>query len=89
MVEQRSPKPLVAGSSPAWPVFFVYKLRGSMSKIKQFLHESKSELRKVVWPSRNDVVSSVKVVIVSTIIIAVVLGLLDFVFTESFRAVMR
>ena len=56
-----------------------------MSKISQFFNESKAELRKVVWPSRDDVVSSVKVVIVSTIIIAIVLGLLDFAFTEAFR----
>ena len=50
---------------------------------------SKAELRKVVWPSRDDVVSSVKVVIVSTIIIAIVLGLLDFAFTEAFRFLMK
>lgn len=60
-----------------------------MSKIGQFFRESKAELRKVVWPSRDDVVSSIKVVIISTIVIAVVLGLLDFAFTEAFRAVMK
>ena len=60
-----------------------------MSKIGQFFNESKAELRKVVWPSRDDVVSSVKVVIVSTIIIAIVLGLLDFAFTEAFRFLMK
>lgn len=60
-----------------------------MSKVGQFLRESKAELKKVVWPSRDDVVSSVKVVIISTIIIAIVLGLLDFAFTEAFRALMK
>lgn len=60
-----------------------------MSKVGQFLRESKAELKKVVWPSRDDVVSSVKVVIVSTIIVAIVLGLLDFAFTEAFRALMK
>ena len=60
-----------------------------MSKISQSFNESKAELRKVVWPSRDDVVSSVKVVIVSTIIIAIVLGLLDFAFTEAFRFLMK
>jgi preprotein translocase subunit SecE len=48
-----------------------------MNKIVQFVKESYAELRKVVWPSREDVISSVKVVIVSTIIIAVALGLVD------------
>lgn len=60
-----------------------------MSKVGQFLRESKAELKKVVWPSRDDVVSSVKVVIISIIIVAIVLGLLDFAFTEAFRALMK
>ena len=60
-----------------------------MSKVGQFLRESKAELKKVVWPSRDDVVSSVKVVIISTIIVAIVLGLLDFAFTEAYRALMK
>ena len=60
-----------------------------MSKIGQFFRESKAELKKVVWPSRDDVVSSIKVVIISTIVVAVILGLLDFTFTEAFRAIMK
>lgn len=48
-----------------------------MSKIVQFFKECVAELRKVVWPTRDDVVSSVKVVVVSTIIVALLLGLLD------------
>lgn len=48
-----------------------------MSKIVQFCKECVAELRKVVWPTREDVISSVKVVVVSTIIIAAFLGLLD------------
>jgi len=48
-----------------------------MSKIFQFFKECVAELRKVVWPTRDDVISSVKVVVVSTIIIAALLGLLD------------
>ncbi|MDR2094328.1 MAG: preprotein translocase subunit SecE [Treponema sp.] len=50
-----------------------------MNKLVQFVKESYGELRKVVWPSREDVVSSVKVVIVSTVIIAAVLGLVDVI----------
>ncbi len=60
-----------------------------MSKIGQFFRESKAELKKVVWPSREDVLSSIKVVIISTVVVAVILGLLDFAFTEAFRAVMK
>ena len=48
-----------------------------MRKIIQFIKESYAELRKVIWPGRDDVISSVKVVIISTVIIAAVLGLID------------
>ena len=60
-----------------------------MSKLTQFFRESKAEMRKVVWPTRDDVVSSVKVVIISTIIVAVILGLLDIAFTEAFSFIMK
>ncbi len=49
-----------------------------MSKIIQFFKDSYAELRKVVWPSREDVVASVKVVVISTVVMALVLGLIDF-----------
>ncbi|MCR5725011.1 MAG: preprotein translocase subunit SecE [Treponema sp.] len=58
-----------------------------MNKIFGFFKECGVELRKVEWPSRDDVVSSVKVVIVSTVIIAVVLGALDLLFTTGMRIV--
>lgn len=48
-----------------------------MAKIVQFVKECIAELRKVVWPTREAVISSVKVVVVSTIIVAVLLGFLD------------
>jgi preprotein translocase subunit SecE len=48
-----------------------------MKKIVQFVRESVAELKKVIWPSREDVISSVKVVLVSTLLIAVVLGVID------------
>lgn len=50
-----------------------------MNKLVQFCKDSYAELRKVVWPTREDVISSVKVVVVSTIIFAAVFGLIDAV----------
>ena len=57
-----------------------------MRKIIQFIKESYAELKKVVWPGRDDVISSVKVVIVSTIIIAAILGLIDLLLLLGVRA---
>jgi preprotein translocase subunit SecE len=56
----------------------VYWQEGLMdNKFVKFVKESYAELRKVIWPSREDVIGSVKVVLVSTVIIAAVLGLVD------------
>jgi preprotein translocase subunit SecE len=58
-----------------------------MNKIVQFLKESYNELRKVIWPTREDVISSVKVVIISTVIIASVLGLVDVLLLLGVQAI--
>jgi preprotein translocase subunit SecE len=58
-----------------------------MNKFFQFCKECGAELKKVVWPTRDDVISSVKVVIISTIVVAVILGLLDYLFTAGLRLV--
>ncbi len=54
-----------------------------MKKIIQFFKESYSELRKVIWPTREEVVASTKVVLVSVAIIAVALWLVDFVIYQG------
>ncbi|GHV96001.1 hypothetical protein AGMMS50293_23210 [Spirochaetia bacterium] len=61
--------------------------RESMNKLVQFVKESYAELRKVIWPSKEDVISSVKVVIISTIIVAAVLGLVDVLLLFGIRAI--
>jgi preprotein translocase subunit SecE len=48
-----------------------------VKKIILFIQESFAELKKVTWPSRDEIVASTKVVLVSTILIAAVLGVVD------------
>lgn len=60
-----------------------------MSKIVQFFKDSYAELRKVVWPSREDVVASTQVVIVSTVIVAFCLGLLDLLLVRGIDLLFR
>jgi preprotein translocase subunit SecE len=50
-----------------------------MKKIFAFFQESFAELKKVTWPSREEAISSTKVVLVSTLIIAAMLGFVDLV----------
>jgi preprotein translocase subunit SecE len=54
-----------------------------MNKIVQFFKDSYGELKKVVWPSRENVIASTKVVVVSTLMVAVFLGLVDFLLVRG------
>ena len=54
-----------------------------MRKIILFFQESFAELKKVTWPSRDEATASTKVVLVSVIIIAAILGLVDFVLFKA------
>lgn len=60
-----------------------------MKKIVQFFKESYAELAKVVWPSKDDVVSSTKVVVISTVAVACLLGLIDFLLVLGIEVVFR
>lgn len=51
-----------------------------MRRIITFFQDSYAELKKVVWPTREEVGASTRVVLVSVLIFAAVLGLVDYVF---------
>lgn len=44
----------------------------------QFLKDSRTELKKVKWPTRKELLASTAMVIFLTIVIALFLGLIDF-----------
>ncbi len=52
-------------------------------KVKNYFKGVKWELKHVSWPSRQDALQATKVVILSTIIFAVVLGIVDFLLVKG------
>jgi preprotein translocase subunit SecE len=54
-----------------------------MNKFVKFFKESRQELTKVVWPTKDQVVISTRVVLVSVVIIAAVLGLVDYLLLQG------
>ena len=56
-------------------------------KFFRFCNECAAELKKVTWPTGSEVLSSVKVVFLSTVVVAVILGVLDFAFTKGMEIV--
>jgi preprotein translocase subunit SecE len=53
------------------------------TKPSTFLREVVAELRKVAWPSRQEVVAYSIVVLISTIVIAAIIFGMDFVFAKA------
>lgn len=60
-----------------------------MSKITGFFKEVKSELFKVVWPSRQDTVRYTLTVIVFCVIVAAILGAADFGLLKLFEKILN
>lgn len=60
-----------------------------MKKIIQFFKDCYAELSKVVWPSKDDVIASTKIVVISTVAVALVLGLIDFLIVLGIGVVFR
>jgi preprotein translocase subunit SecE len=56
-------------------------------KVIQFFKDSYAELKKVQWPSQQEVGSSTRVVLISVVIFAAVLGLVDFVLVSAIEVV--
>ena len=54
--------------------------------IAEYLRETRSELRKVVWPPRQDAVRMTVIVVAVTLGMAAVLGVIDFLFTVGFSS---
>ncbi len=53
-----------------------------IKEIKEFIKDSKAEIKRVVFPSRNQTVAAAFGVISFSIFIAIYLGVLDFLFSR-------
>ena len=58
-----------------------------MKKVIQFFKDSYAELKKVQWPSREEVGSNTKVVLVSVLIFAAIFGVVDFLLLQGVEAI--
>ena len=56
------------------------KLSIAAAKVKQFLSEAKAELKKVTWPTREELKTSTSVVLLLLVVCAVVIYFYDAVF---------
>ncbi|HDN80263.1 MAG TPA: preprotein translocase subunit SecE [Chloroflexi bacterium] len=48
----------------------------------RYLRETRAELRKVTWPTRDEAVKLTIVVLVTILVMAILLGVLDLIFAK-------
>ncbi len=63
------------------PNFFVR----AISRVKKFFKDYSSELKKVVWLSRSDVRKNSTIVIVSVVVCAAAIGIVDLAFSSAIK----
>jgi preprotein translocase subunit SecE len=51
--------------------------------VRQYLHEVRAELRKVAWPSRDEVINYSIVVLITLVVLTTFIGILDWVLGEA------
>lgn len=60
-----------------------------MSKITQYFEETKTELKHVIWPTRNQTLYYTVIVILLSVIISYYLGIFDFVFSQVLQKIIH
>lgn len=58
-----------------------------MSKITEYLEETKTELKHVIWPSRNQTLFYTLIVIILSVLLAYYLGIFDFIFSQVLQKI--
>jgi preprotein translocase subunit SecE len=64
------------------------RIKAVIDIVGQFLRESRSELKKVTWPTPKQTLASTSVVIVVVVVVSLVLGMFDFGLTRIIRLIL-
>lgn len=59
------------------------------TSIAQFLRETKVELKKVTWPTKQELISNTIVVIIAVLLCAVLIWIIDTIFSVLFRMLLQ
>jgi len=58
-------------------------------KIEKYLKETAAELRRMTWPTKDELIGSTIVTIVVSLIVAIFIGVVDGVLTQLMNMVFR
>ncbi len=58
-----------------------------MSKITEYLNDTKTELKHVIWPSKNQTMYYTLIIIILSVLISYYLGIWDFIFSQGLQKI--
>lgn len=62
---------------------------GTVEKVTGFIKESKAELQKVTWPTRQELFVNTIVVLIAVVLVAVSIWIADTFFSVLIRSILR
>ena len=65
------------------------KVTGSLAEFKEFLHDTRVEMKQVTWPSREEVISTTWIVVVTVAFFGVFLWLVDLGVQRVVQAIFK
>ncbi len=60
-----------------------------IKKLTRFFNEVKTEMKKVSWSTKKELISSTWIVIISVFLLSVFIGIVDFIISRSINLVIR
>ena len=60
-----------------------------VERSRTFVDEVVTETKKITWPSREDLLESTRVVIVTVIILSIILGITDWMLGMAMKFILR
>ena len=61
----------------------------SGNSVTSYLRETKVELKKVTWPTKQELISNTVVVIIAVILCAALIWIIDSIFSVLFRMILQ
>jgi preprotein translocase subunit SecE len=61
---------------------------GKIKELVEFFEESKVEIKKVVWPTRKETITTCVAVVVVSLVVALYLGIVDLALSKIVEAIL-
>ena len=65
------------------------KISQIFQNLINFIKEARAELKKVTWPNRKELISSTVVVMITVVLVAIYLGLIDLLFSRVVTIILQ